>query len=68
MKIIASLFISVIYSSIFLFQFDDVINDGGATNPYFPPEYAHLIMIIITLCTLYLQERQAEFNNKINYK
>ncbi|XP_017862790.1 PREDICTED: adenylate cyclase type 2-like isoform X2 [Drosophila arizonae] len=68
MKIIVSLFISVIYSSIFLYQFDDVINDGGTTNPYFPAEYAHLIMIIFTICTLYLQERQAEFNNKINYK
>ncbi|XP_041675022.1 adenylyl cyclase X E [Drosophila eugracilis] len=55
------------YLLIVFFQFEFVYHHSITTNPYFPTEYAHALIIVVTLLTMLLKERQIEFANKVNF-
>ncbi|KAH8282382.1 hypothetical protein KR054_007309 [Drosophila jambulina] len=60
--------IQVVLYALFIFlQFDFVFHHSTTTNPYFPAEYAHGFLIIITFFILYLKARQIEFAKKVNF-
>ncbi|KRF84840.1 adenylyl cyclase X E isoform X3 [Drosophila virilis] len=68
MKVVVSTLEAITYMIILFFQFEYIVHHSLTTNPYFEAEYAHCLLVIITLLSLYFKERQTEFNNKINYK
>lgn len=68
MRIVISLVVCVTYLSIMLYQFEYLVHISLTTNPFFKSESAHCLMIISTFLAVYCKERQAEFNNKMNYK
>lgn len=68
MKVVVSTLEAITYMVILFFQFEYIVHHSLTTNPYFEAEYAHCLLVIITLLSLYFKERQTEFNNKINYK
>ncbi|XP_037708102.1 adenylyl cyclase X E-like [Drosophila subpulchrella] len=47
--------------------FEIVFHHSVTTNPSFPAEYAHALLICITLLTMVMKERQQEFANKVNF-
>ncbi|XP_017012668.2 adenylyl cyclase X E-like [Drosophila takahashii] len=55
------------YLVLIFFQFEFVFHHSVTTNPSFPAEYAHALLICITLLTMTVKERQQEFTNKVNY-
>ncbi|XP_043950178.1 adenylyl cyclase X E-like isoform X2 [Drosophila biarmipes] len=55
------------YLVIIFFQFEFVFHHSVTTNPSFPAEYAHALLICITLLTMVVKERQLEFTNKVNF-
>ncbi|XP_064544819.1 adenylyl cyclase X E-like isoform X3 [Drosophila montana] len=68
MKVVVSALEALTYMIILFFQYGYIVHHSLTTNPYFEAEYAHCLLVIITLLSLYFKERQTEFNNKINYK
>ncbi|ALC44268.1 ACXA [Drosophila busckii] len=66
-KLIASIVEALAYLIIILFQYDYIVHQSPTTNPYFISEYAHSILVVTTLFSLSLMERQTEFNNKVNF-
>ncbi|XP_023178151.1 adenylyl cyclase X E-like isoform X2 [Drosophila hydei] len=68
MKILVGFLETVSYLSIMIYQYEYVVHNSLTTNPYLISEYAHCLLIVITLCIIFFKERLIEFNNKINYK
>ncbi|XP_032598459.1 adenylyl cyclase X E isoform X2 [Drosophila grimshawi] len=66
-KIIVSTLEVATYLLLMLFQFEYIIHHSSTTNPYFQSEYAHSLILVITLISLYFMQRQAEFNNRVNF-
>ncbi|XP_017012669.2 adenylyl cyclase X E isoform X1 [Drosophila takahashii] len=58
---------TIAYLVLIFFQFEFVFHHSVTTNPSFPAEYAHALLICITLLTMIVKERQLEFTNKVNY-
>ncbi|KAH8262190.1 hypothetical protein KR038_008922 [Drosophila bunnanda] len=59
----------VIIAFIFIFlQFDFVFHHSITTNPFFPSEFAHSFLLIITFVIMYLKARQTEFYKKVNFQ
>ncbi|XP_016968482.1 adenylyl cyclase X E isoform X3 [Drosophila biarmipes] len=55
------------YLVMIFFQYEFVFHHSVTTNPGFRAEYAHALLICITLLTMVVKERQLEFTNKINF-
>ncbi|XP_022216504.2 adenylyl cyclase X E-like isoform X2 [Drosophila obscura] len=68
LKIIVCLLMTMIHLVIIFFQFEFIFHHSATTSPFFPAEYAHSLLLVITFVTLYLKERHAEFTNKVNFK
>ncbi|XP_023178144.2 adenylyl cyclase X E-like isoform X2 [Drosophila hydei] len=68
LRIIVSVLVCITYLSVMIHHFEYLVHISLTTNPYLKPEIAHCLMILSTMFTVYFKERQAEFNNKINYK
>ncbi|KAH8261504.1 hypothetical protein KR044_010348, partial [Drosophila immigrans] len=68
MKVMVTLLEVIIYMVLIFFQYEYIVHHGLTTNPYFQAEYAHCILILSTFFSLFLMERQAEFNDKMNFK
>ncbi|EDW76617.2 uncharacterized protein Dwil_GK15554 [Drosophila willistoni] len=66
-KTLVSCIEATTYLVILFFQYEYVFHHSTTTNPFYNSEYAHCTTIIVALITLYLKERQTEFNSKINY-
>ncbi|XP_030372668.1 adenylyl cyclase X E-like [Scaptodrosophila lebanonensis] len=58
---------TIIYMVLLFFQFEFIFHHSPTTNPFFFTEYAHSMLIVMTLVSMYLMERQTEFNNKVNF-
>ncbi|KAH8405400.1 hypothetical protein KR222_011030, partial [Zaprionus bogoriensis] len=67
LKVLIGLLELVIVVVIMVFQFQFVVHHSITTNPYLISEYAHCMVLLITLLMFYLMERQAEFNDRMNY-
>ncbi|KRG06797.1 adenylyl cyclase X E isoform X3 [Drosophila mojavensis] len=68
MRIFIGLLEAISYLIIMFYQYEYVVHTSLTTNPYFLPEYAHCLLILVTLLVIFFKERQTEFDNKINYK
>ncbi|XP_052853497.1 adenylyl cyclase X E [Drosophila gunungcola] len=66
-KTTMALLLTIAYLLIVFFQFEFVFHHSVTTNPFFPAEYAHGLLICISLLTMYVKERQIEFTNKVNF-
>ncbi|XP_033235452.1 adenylyl cyclase X E-like isoform X1 [Drosophila pseudoobscura] len=67
LKIVVCLLMTISYLIVIFFHLQFIFHHSWTTNPFFAPEYAHCMLIIITFVTLYLKERHAEFTNKVNF-
>lgn len=68
MRIFIGLLEAISYLIIMIYQYEYVVHTSLTTNPYLLPEYAHCLLILVTLLVIFFKERQTEFDNKINYK
>ncbi|XP_020815073.1 adenylate cyclase type 2-like [Drosophila serrata] len=59
---------AIIYLLILFFEYQFVFQHSNTTAPFLPPEVAHCARIMFMLITLYVKERQVEFNAKTNYR
>ncbi|KAH8234023.1 hypothetical protein KR032_010957, partial [Drosophila birchii] len=57
----------LVYFILVFLQFDFIFHHSKTTNPYFPSEFAHGILIIIVFVIMYLKARQTEFSKKVNF-
>lgn len=68
LKTVVALLQVITYFILIFMQFDFVFHHSSTTNPFFPAEFAHGFIILITYFTMYLKERQSEFAKKVNFK
>ncbi|KAH8237288.1 hypothetical protein KR038_009329 [Drosophila bunnanda] len=59
---------AIIYLLVLFFEYQFVFQHSNTTAPFLPPEVAHCARILLMLITLYVKERQVEFNTKTNYR
>ncbi|KAH8253637.1 hypothetical protein KR032_006337, partial [Drosophila birchii] len=59
---------AIIYLLILFFEYQFVFQHSNTTAPFMAPEVAHCARIMLMLLTLYVKERQVEFNAKTNYR
>ncbi|KAH8405367.1 hypothetical protein KR222_007428, partial [Zaprionus bogoriensis] len=67
LKVLIGLLELVIVLVIMVFQFEFVVHNSTTTNPYLLPEYSHCMVLLTVLIMFYCMERQAEFNDRMNY-
>ncbi|XP_016971370.1 adenylyl cyclase X E [Drosophila rhopaloa] len=58
---------TIAYLMIIFFHFEFVFHHSVTTNPNFKAEYAHALLICVTLIIMFAKERQIEFTNKVNF-
>lgn len=67
LKAVLAILEVVSYLVIMFTQYGYIVHQSITTNPNLPAEYAHVILLFITIVSYYLMERQTEFNSKMNF-
>ncbi|XP_041632046.1 adenylyl cyclase X E-like [Drosophila kikkawai] len=67
LKTIVAFIQVLIYNILIFLQFDFVFHHSITSNPYFPSEYSHAFVVIITFVTMYLKAKQTEFCKRVNF-
>ncbi|KAH8414094.1 hypothetical protein KR222_006383, partial [Zaprionus bogoriensis] len=67
MKTVITVMETFTYEILMCYHYQYIYHSSITTNPSFIPEYSQSLFIIVTWITQYTMEREAEFNNKMNY-